>query len=49
MYGWIGKVLRVNLTSGKMSTEPLNEKLAKDFIGARGLGAKIFSNEVDPM
>ncbi|HHV07515.1 MAG TPA: aldehyde ferredoxin oxidoreductase family protein [Firmicutes bacterium] len=48
MYGWIGKVLRVNLTSGKISTEPLNEKLAKDFIGARGLGAKIFSNEVDP-
>jgi aldehyde:ferredoxin oxidoreductase len=36
MYGWVGKVLRVDLTGGKVSTEPLNTKLAQQFIGARG-------------
>jgi len=48
MYGWIGKVLRVNLTIGKISIEDLNPKTAKDFIGGRGLGAKILFDEIDP-
>lgn len=48
MYGWVGKILRVDLTLGKVNLEPLNEKLAQKFIGARGLGEKIFSDEVDP-
>lgn len=48
MYGWVGKVLRVDLTGGKVSTEPLNTKLAQQFIGARGLGEKILADEIDP-
>lgn len=48
MYGWIGKVLRVNLSSGKISTEALDPGLAKDYLGARGLGTKIMTDEVDP-
>ncbi len=46
--GYMGKILRVNLSTGKISTEPINEEIAKKFIGARGYGAKIIFDEVDP-
>lgn len=48
MFGWKGKLLRVNLTDGKISKEDLNMKDARDYIGARGLGTKIMMDEVDP-
>jgi len=48
MYGWIGTILRVNLSEGTISKEPLDPKIARQYIGARGLGAKIMSDEVDP-
>ncbi len=48
MHGWIGKLLRVNLSTGKVSTEPLDPSLAKDYLGARGLGTKFLVDEVDP-
>jgi aldehyde:ferredoxin oxidoreductase len=48
MSGWIGKLLRVNLSNGNIKEEPLNLNDAKLYLGARGLGTKIFMNEVDP-
>lgn len=48
MYGWIGKILRVDLTTGQATTEELCPELARKFIGARGLGEKILSDEIDP-
>ena len=48
MNGWMGKILRVDLTSGKISTESLDPNLAKDYLGARGLGTKYMFDEVDP-
>ena len=48
MQGWIGKILRVNLTTGKISTEALDPEIARDYLGARGLGTKIMIDEVDP-
>jgi aldehyde:ferredoxin oxidoreductase len=48
MHGWIGKVLRVNLSTGKVATEALDPGIARDYIGARGLGTKIMADEVDP-
>jgi aldehyde:ferredoxin oxidoreductase len=48
MNGWIGKILRVNLSTGKISKEVLDPKMAKQYIGARGLGTKIMFDEVDP-
>lgn len=48
MLGWVGKILRVNLTDGKIKEESLDKKIAEKFIGARGLGTKIFYDEVDP-
>jgi aldehyde:ferredoxin oxidoreductase len=47
MFAWKGTIIRVNLTSGKISKEPLDPKLAQMFIGARGLAAKMLFDEVD--
>lgn len=48
MYGWMNKVLRVNLSLGTFAVEPLKKDDAKAFLGARGLGTKYFVDEVDP-
>lgn len=48
MFGWTGKLLRVNLTDKTIKKESLNLEEARKYIGARGLGTKIFMNEVDP-
>ncbi len=44
--GYMGKILRVNLTTGKISEEPINKELARKFIGARGYAGKIVFDEV---
>ncbi len=46
--GYTGKVLRVDLSSEKISTEPLNKEWAKQFIGGKGLGARYLFDELKP-
>src|SRR2546427_3233213 len=46
---WAGKILRVDLGKGTCTSEPLNMKWARDYIGQRGLATKYFTEEVDPM
>ncbi len=46
--GYMGKILRVNLSTGEIGEEPINEEIAKKFIGARGYAAKILYDEVSP-
>ena len=48
MFAWKGKILRVNLSDGTIKAEPLNQEYAEQYIGARGLGTKYFTEEVDP-
>ncbi|MDD2480674.1 MAG: aldehyde ferredoxin oxidoreductase family protein [Lutispora sp.] len=48
MFGWTGKLLRVNLTDKTIKRENLNLEDAKKYLGARGLGTKYFMDEVDP-
>lgn len=52
-FGYTGKILRVDLSSGRCRAEELDEKLAKDYIGGRGLGCRLIFNElpqgVDPL
>jgi aldehyde:ferredoxin oxidoreductase len=48
MAGWIGKILRVNLSKNSWAVEDLNPDLAREFIGGRGLGTKMLYDEVDP-
>ena len=46
--GWIGTILRVNLTTGQIIKEPLNMDWARDYLGGRGLAAKYLYEEMDP-
>ena len=44
--GYAGKIGFVNLSSGEIRQQELDEKLARDFIGGHGLGARIlFENQ----
>ena len=45
---WAGKILRVNLTTGDIKSEPLNKQWARDYVGSRGLGSKYLISEIDP-
>lgn len=49
MDGWVGRILRVDLTQGDYSIDDLDPDLATDYIGGRGLGSKLLFDEVDPM
>ncbi len=46
MFAYWGKILRVNLSSGSVTTEALSEDLMKRFLGGRGLGTKLYMDEV---
>lgn len=46
LFGWSGKALRVNLSSGAITEEEIEQKALVDWIGGRGLGAWIIAGEV---
>lgn len=46
MFGYMGKVLRVDLTDEKISIEDLPKDIAEKYIGGSGLAAKIIYNEM---
>ena len=48
MYGWMGKILRIDLTEHSYEIEDLDEDLAKEYMGGRGLAIKILYDEIDP-
>jgi aldehyde:ferredoxin oxidoreductase len=45
---WQKKILRVNLTEGTCTSEPLNMQWAQDYLGQRGLATKYLVEETDP-
>ena len=53
MNGYMGKILRVDLTTGELRDEPLNEDYARAFVGGSGLAARIacdmVSSSTDPL
>jgi len=46
--GYIGQLLRVNLTNKGITKEPLREDWARDFVGGVGLSARILYDELPP-
>ena len=48
MYGYAGRILRVDLSTGKTKTEPLKEELAKKYIGGIGLGMRLLLDNSKP-
>ncbi len=48
MYGYMGAILRVDLTEGEIKKEPLDRDLVEKFIGGRGFGIKLLWDELKP-
>ncbi len=46
--GWQKNILRVNLTAGTCTNEPLNMLWAQQYLGSRGLATKYLMEEIDP-
>ena len=52
MKGYTGRLLRVNLSEGKVSKEEISDAMKKDFLGGRGFAVKLLWDEVkhvDPL
>jgi len=47
-YGYAGKILYVDLTSGQSRTEPLDMEMAKKFIGGCGIGERLLYDTLKP-
>lgn len=51
--GYMGKILRVDLTSSNVKIQPLNQTFAYNFLGGRGYAAKLLHDElregIDPL
>jgi len=47
MNGYMGRILRVNLTSGDIQPEPLNEAYARQFVGGSGLACRYLYDLID--
>ena len=45
-YGWTGKILRIDLTTGEKQTVQ-TDSMSEKFIGGRGFTAKVYREEVN--
>jgi aldehyde:ferredoxin oxidoreductase len=48
LYGYMGKVLRVDLTAGSIHDEPLEPEMAEKYVGGTGFGVEYLYREVHP-
>jgi len=47
VFGFMGQLLRINLTAGQIDIEPLDTEVARLYIGGGGLAARILYDETD--
>jgi aldehyde:ferredoxin oxidoreductase len=48
MYGWHGRILRINLSNSTIREETFSEEVARKYFGARGLAIKVLLEGMDP-
>ncbi len=48
MFGWHGRILRIDLSNGSIQSESVDPDVAKDYIGGRGWAIRYLYDEVDP-
>lgn len=48
MYGYAGRILRVNLSDGSIETSVLPETLIENYLGGKGFGRYLLSEETKP-
>ena len=46
--GFMGKILNVDLSTGRLSDEPIDEGVARRFLGGYGMGAKLLYDRMRP-
>ncbi len=47
-YGYSGSILRIDLSAGRVTREPLDRRLCEDYVGGRGLTSYLLYREMDP-
>ena len=47
-HGYAGAILRVDLTSGRIWGEPIDDNYGRMYLGGVGIGAKVLYEEVPP-
>jgi len=52
LYGWMGKIVKINLTDGQQEIVEISDDLRTKYLGGRGLGVKLFTDmcetDIDP-
>jgi aldehyde:ferredoxin oxidoreductase len=48
LYGYAGKILRVNLSTSVITTEDLPEDFCTQYLGGNGFGARLLYSAVQP-
>jgi aldehyde:ferredoxin oxidoreductase len=48
LYSYTGQLLVVDMTTGQIEKQPLNEEYARQYIGGRGLGARYLYDLLEP-
>jgi aldehyde:ferredoxin oxidoreductase len=47
MHGWMGKVVKIDLSSGKQEPVEIGDDLRRRYLGGRGLGVKLYTQLCD--
>jgi aldehyde:ferredoxin oxidoreductase len=47
MYGWMGQILKINVSDGRVETEP-TEAYVDDYLGGRGIGVRLVYDLLKP-
>ena len=47
MYGWMGQILKINVSGGRVETEP-TETYIDDYLGGRGIGVRLVYDLLKP-
>ena len=48
MFGWTGKTVTIDLTKSRINTGKSDPDILKSIIGGRGLGVRLYYDEIDP-
>ena len=48
MNGWMGKILKIDLNTGKQEIISIDESLRRKYLGGRGLGVKLYTQLCSP-
>ena len=48
LYSYTGQLLAVNMTTGEIEKEPINEDYVREYVGGRGLGARYLYDRLEP-